>query len=462
MESMTNYPGPRAHTSELSNGRMLSLPAVVVPGYVTASRQLDQVNISIRMLHSFVGSIQCQVRINTTSSTGMGNWYYTSTLTWQPAVVVPVPMLDPVAPTPLVVGSVNAPDIVSFGSSGQLALSDIVLGAPDMLRVDFHAYGSVQPESVSVMAVDTMTNYPTLYPVRTLVNGTWLLQARVVSKHQLNLPRAVTSLNLAIAVGDSFVGTMLYTVRLTTVNMLSNRTSEWTHQDTMTWQAAPSIAPPVHVPAVTPLTVASVDANKSIAFNTTAFIRLRNVSFGALDQLTIEFVNAFTLATPQSVSFYAVQAMAKYPLMPLLGTLTQGPWIVPPLSLPQYLNQTRVLTSLTVSVQMPPSFVGMAQFSIRLSTLSPTQLGLSYVYRAKMTWQGPPSSVAPVIHPVLATRLVVGSVKPSTTVAFNTSAIIQLFNVSFGVSDALSLDVRVGIPARAINVMAVESTTNYA
>ncbi|KAF0703434.1 Aste57867_7637 [Aphanomyces stellatus] len=114
--------------------------------------------------------------------------------------------------------------------------------------------------------------------MRTLDNGTWSLPARVVPQQQTNLSRAITSLTVSVYVGHSFVGTVLYSIRLTTINTLSNRTSEWTHQDTMTWQAAPSIAPPVHVPAVTPLTIASVDANKSIAFNTTAFIRLRNVT----------------------------------------------------------------------------------------------------------------------------------------------------------------------------------------
>ncbi|KAF0701813.1 hypothetical protein As57867_007820, partial [Aphanomyces stellatus] len=377
-------------------------------------------------------------------------------------VVVPVPMLDPVAPTPLVVGSVNATDIVSFGSSGQLALSDIVLGAPDMLRVDFHAYGSVQPESVSVMAVDTMTNYPTLYPVRTLVNGTWLLQARVVSKHQLNLPRAVTSLKLAIAVGDSFVGTMLYTVRLTTVNMLSNRTSEWTHQGAMTWQAAPSIAPAVFLPLVTPLTVASVVANKSIAFNTTAFIWLRNISFGVADELRIEFVSALSAAAPDSVSFYGMQTVAKYPSSPVAGTLDQGPWVISPVALPQSRSLTRQLT-IAVAIRMPAPFVGLAQFYIRLSTLSPTQLGTSFVSRTKMTWQGPPSSVAPVIHRALPTRLAVASVQSPTSVAFNTSGDIQLGNVSFDMSDSLTVEGVVNSSAvmHSVTVVALESMTNY-
>ncbi|KAF0706873.1 hypothetical protein As57867_006664, partial [Aphanomyces stellatus] len=140
IETIPNYP-PIYHNLILAEKSTWTLPALTLPTTQDIVRTIHNLEITLRMPHSFVGTISIGVHLSMLATQTSAEWMLNHILTWQPAVVVPVPMLDPVAPTPLVVGSVNATDIVSFGSSGQLALSDIVLGAPDMLRVDFHAYG---------------------------------------------------------------------------------------------------------------------------------------------------------------------------------------------------------------------------------------------------------------------------------------------------------------------------------
>ncbi|ETV92472.1 hypothetical protein H310_13162 [Aphanomyces invadans] len=74
--------------------------------------------------------------------------------------------------TPLLLGAVAANTSVAMGATGLVELSDIALDASDVLQVDVRVYGAVASDvRSSVLAVESMTNYPTMYSAGAFVNG---------------------------------------------------------------------------------------------------------------------------------------------------------------------------------------------------------------------------------------------------------------------------------------------------
>ncbi|CAK4730079.1 unnamed protein product, partial [Aphanomyces euteiches] len=96
----------------------------------------------------------------------------------------------------------------------------------------------------------------------------------------------------------------------------------------MTWLPPDLSIPPQHEEIDVPFDVASVDINTSVAFNTSALIRLNNISLDVTDQLVITFSNAFNVVAPVSVTVYVVQSATKCPEMHMIDELTlEESWI---------------------------------------------------------------------------------------------------------------------------------------
>ncbi|KAH9070858.1 hypothetical protein Ae201684P_018029 [Aphanomyces euteiches] len=290
VQTVDNYPPMHYLNASSGNGTFM-LPRLVLSTTQNLTRALSSVSISIQMAHYFVGSISYTVRLSTQPS--------------QTQYLYPVV-------TPLAIGSVQVDEVVAFNSSGTLELSNIPLDISDQLQVDVRVLDPLASNVITtLLAVESMDMYPSGYWPVVLDQGTWTLPAKVLPAYQ-NVTRVIDSLSVSFELGELFVGTMQYALRVSVLKP-NNMSSQWTYQGNMTW-LPPSLAlPSLRAETHEALDVVNVEINTSVPFDTIAFIRLNNVSLDVSDQLIVTFWNAFNFATPSCVTAYVVRSATNYP-----------------------------------------------------------------------------------------------------------------------------------------------------
>ncbi|KAH9147060.1 hypothetical protein AeRB84_009235, partial [Aphanomyces euteiches] len=85
------------------------------------------------------------------------------------------------------------------------------------------------------------------------------------------------------------------------------------------------------------------------------------------------------------------------------------------------------------------------------------------MYRVKATWENAPSDPLPVLGVPSPTQLSIGSIRPDSLVPFNTSGTIELSDVAVGMSDAVTIHVRIdsSAVAKSVAVFVVQTVDNY-
>ncbi|KAH9070865.1 hypothetical protein Ae201684P_018036 [Aphanomyces euteiches] len=429
VQTVDNYPPMHYLNASSGNGTFM-LPRLVLSTTQNLTRALSSVSISIQMAHYFVGSISYTVRLSTQPS--QTQYLYRGNMTWQSKVAALVPPIHPAVVTPLAIGSVQVDEVVAFNSSGTLELSNIPLDISDQLQVDVRVLDPLASNVITtLLAVESMTCI-----------------RRVLPAYQ-NVTRVIDSLSVSFELGELFVGTMQYALRVSVLKP-NNMSSQWTYQGNMTW-LPPSLAlPSLRAETHEALDVVNVEINTSVPFDTIAFIRLNNVSLDVSDQLIVTFWNAFNFATPSCVTAYVVRSATNYPAMHLVDVLTpEGSWTCRPLSM---------------AIQMPPSYVGLTQYAIQVTQRPSSRTSvLNWMYRVKATWENAPSDPLPVLGVPSPTQLSIGSIRPDSLVPFNTSGTIELSDVAVGMSDAVTIHVRIDSPAvaKSVAVFVVQTVDNY-
>ncbi|CAK4726724.1 unnamed protein product, partial [Aphanomyces euteiches] len=246
-------------------------------------------------------------------------------------------------------------------------MSNIPLDISDQLQVDVRVLDPLASNVITtLLAVESMDMYPSGYWPVVLDQGTWTLPAKVLPAYQ-NVTRVIDSLSVSFELGELFVGTMQYALRVSVLKP-NNMSSQWTYQGNMTW-LPPSLAlPSLRAETHEALDVVNVEINTSVPFDTIAFIRLNNVSLDVSDQLIVTFWNAFNFATPSCVTAYVVRSATNYPAMHLVDVLTpEGSWTVPSMSSTGERNESRLTAQVSMAIQMPPSYVGLTQYAIQVT-----------------------------------------------------------------------------------------------
>ncbi|KAH9070857.1 hypothetical protein Ae201684P_018028 [Aphanomyces euteiches] len=444
VQTVDNYPPMHYLNASSGNGTFM-LPRLVLSTTQNLTRALSSVSISIQMAHYFVGSISYTVRLSTQPS--QTQYLYRGNMTWQSKVAALVPPIHPAVVTPLAIGSVQVDEVVAFNSSGTLELSNIPLDISDQLQVDVRVFGSAGVECDHDLA-------------RRGIDGHVSVGVLAVLPAYQNVTRVIDSLSVSFELGELFVGTMQYALRVSVLKP-NNMSSQWTYQGNMTW-LPPSLAlPSLRAETHEALDVVNVEINTSVPFDTIAFIRLNNVSLDVSDQLIVTFWNAFNFATPSCVTAYVVRSATNYPAMHLVDVLTpEGSWTVPSMSSTGERNESRLTAQVSMAIQMPPSYVGLTQYAIQVTQRPSSGTSvLNWMYRVKATWENVQVTVLSFGSP----KLSIGSIRPDSLVPFNTSGTIELSDVAVGMSDAVTIHVRIDSPAvaKSVAVFVVQTVDNY-
>ncbi|KAH9070860.1 transmembrane protein, partial [Aphanomyces euteiches] len=552
VRSATNYPAMHL-VDVLTPEGSWTVPSMSSTGERNESRLTAQVSMAIQMPPSYVGLTQYAIQVTQrpSSRTSVLNWMYRVKATWENAPSDPLPVLGVPSPTQLSIGSIRPDSLVPFNTSGTIELSDVAVGMSDAVTIHVRIDSPAVAKSVAVFVVQTVDNYPPMHYLNASSgNGTFMLPRLVLSTTQ-NLTRALSSVSISIQMAHYFVGSISYTVRLST----QPSQTQYLYRGNMTWQSkVAALVPPIHpavvafnssgtlelsnipldisdqlqvdvrvldplasnvittllavesmdmYPSVLPayqnvtrvidslsvsfelgelfvgtmqyalrvqhdlassffgssipscetheaLDVVNVEINTSVPFDTIAFIRLNNVSLDVSDQLIV------TVRCPVGDD---------YPAMHLVDVLTpEGSWTVPSMSSTGERNESRLTAQVSMAIQMPPSYVGLTQYAIQVTQRPSSRTSvLNWMYRVKATWENAPSDPLPVLGVPSPTQLSIGSIRPDSLVPFNTSGTIELSDVAVGMSDAVTIHVRIDSPAvaKSVAVFVVQTVDNY-
>ncbi|KAH9118429.1 hypothetical protein AeMF1_008417, partial [Aphanomyces euteiches] len=127
-------------------------------------------------------------------------------------------------------------------------------------------------------------------------------------------------------------------------------------------------------------------------------------------------------------------------------------------------NESRLTAQVSMAIQMPPSYVGLTQYAIQVTQRPSSGTSvLNWMYRVKATWENAPSDPLPVLGVPSPAQLSIGSIRPDSLVPFNTSGTIELSDVAVGMSDAVTIHVRIDSPAvaKSVAVFVVQTVDNY-
>ncbi|KAH9070853.1 hypothetical protein Ae201684P_018024 [Aphanomyces euteiches] len=358
-----------------------TVPSMSSTGERNESRLTAQVSMAIQMPPSYVGLTQYAIQVTQrpSSRTSVLNWMYRVKATWENA-----PIVHWVDPTD---------SLVPFNTSGTIELSDVAVGMSDAVTIHVRIDSPAVAKSVAVFVVQTVDNYPPMHYLNASSgNGTFMLPRLVLSTTQ-NLTRALSSVSISIQMAHYFVGSISYTVRLST----QPSQTQYLYRGNMTWQSkVAALVPPIHPAVVTPLAIGSVQVDEVVAFNSSGTLELSNIPLDISDQLQVDVRVLDPLASNVITTLLAVESMDMYP---------SGYWP----------NVTRVIDSLSVSFELGELFVGTMQYALRVSVLKPNNMSSQWTYQGNMTWL-PPSLALPSLRAETHEALDVVNVEINTSV----------------------------------------------
>ncbi|KAH9122885.1 hypothetical protein AeMF1_006007 [Aphanomyces euteiches] len=450
---------PTTHNSSiLSDNFSWTLEQPELSGQPTLSRVIETFLLDFQVPPSFYGSIEFSLKLIANSSVSL---VYHDNITWLPPDLA-LPTLHEDINQPVDIVSMDINTSIPFGTAGLIRLDNISLGVTDQLQVKVRVSDPLASSvTITLLAVESIETYPTEYWPVVLENGTWILPHKDLSTYQ-NVSRNIDSLTVAFQLGHFFVGTMQYALRVSVLKE-NNQDFQWTREGDMTWLPPDLSIPLLYEDVDVPIDIASVEFNTFAPYNTTALIRLNNISLGVSDQLQVEVSVSDPLASNVIMTLFAVERMENYPpaYWPML--LDDGTWTLPGKALSADQNESRMIDSLTVAFQLGQFFVGTMEYSLRLSVVKENNQDFQWTREGDMTWLPPDLSIPP-LHKDVDVPIDIASVDMNSSVQFNTTALIRLNNISLGITDQLQVEIRVSDPLASnviITLLAVESMETY-
>ncbi|CAK5139719.1 unnamed protein product [Aphanomyces euteiches] len=450
VERMENYPPP--YWPMLLDDGTWTLPGKALSADQNVSRMVDSLTVAFQLGQFFVGTMHYALRVSVLKENNeYFQWTREGDMTWLPPDLS-IPPLHENVDVSVDIISVDINTSVPFNATALIRLNNISLGVMDQLHVEVIVSEPLVSDVImTLLAVERMETYPPAYWLELLDDGTWTLPGKALSADQ-NESRMIDSLTVAFQLGQFFVGTMQYALRVSVLKE-NNQDFQWTREGDMTWLPPDLSIPLLHEDVDVPIDIASVDMNSSVQFNTTALIRLNNISLGITDQLQVEIRVSDPLASNVIITLLAVESMETYPSEYWLVLLDDGAWTLPDKALSADRNVSRMIDSLTVAFQLGQFFVGTMHYALRVSVLKENNEDFQWTYEGEMTWLPPDLSIPP-LHEEIDVPFDVASVDINTSVAFNTSALIRLNNISLDVTDQLVITF-----SNAFNVVAPVSVT---
>ncbi|KAG9397734.1 hypothetical protein AC1031_016499 [Aphanomyces cochlioides] len=379
IDDIPTYPTTR-NSSILSNNFSWTLGQPELSGQPSLSRVIETFLLDFQVPPSFYGSIEFSLKLIANSSVSL---VYHDNITWLPPDLAPPTLHEDINP-PVDIVSMDINTSVPFDTAALIRLNNISLGATDQLQVELHVSDPLTScVIITLLAVESIETYPTEYWPVVLDTGTWTLPGKALSVYQ-NVPRNIDSLTVAFQVGQFFVGTMEYALRVSVLKE-NNENFEWTYEGDMTWLPPDLSIPPLHEEVDVPIDIASVDINNSVPFNTTALIRLNNISLGFTDQLKVEVRVSEPLVSNVIMTLLAVESMETYSSKYWLVLLDDGTWTLPGKALSADQNVSRMIDSLTVAFQVGQFFVETMEYALRVSVLKENNENFEWTHEGEMT-----------------------------------------------------------------------------
>ncbi|ETV92473.1 hypothetical protein H310_13163 [Aphanomyces invadans] len=143
--------------------------------------------------------------------TSTSRWDYRGNLTWQSKVVVQVPQgLGVMLKSPIVESFVGD-SFVAFNTSVSFVMSNVTLHMMDEVLLECSLLGKASARSVSVYAVESLSNYPTSHFGGPMSNGQFTVPSRSMDGDTQRTLRVVV---VQVRMPFGFVGTVPYVIRL--------------------------------------------------------------------------------------------------------------------------------------------------------------------------------------------------------------------------------------------------------